>query len=108
MRALSDLERRILQLMCPTVATDGFLDSSRVTPANADRSIVDVHPAAGIARGMRIVELAHGVFRDREGTVCGYALLLGDEKGVPRQLDLHGIRDGLSVADLAPLELTVL
>ena len=107
-RALSELERRILIRMCPTVATAAFLRSCQVASLNVDDSIVDFHLADASLLGENIVELAHGIFKSSKGDVCGFALLLGDEKGFPRQLDLHGINDGLTVGDLAALEFFVL
>jgi hypothetical protein len=107
-RALSKLERMVMMDMCPAVATANFLDSCRATPQNSDASIVDFWPSDSSLLGENIIELAHGVFKNNVGDICGFALLLGDENGIPRQLDLHGIADGLSVNDLATLEFNAL
>lgn len=108
LRALTELEQRILIRMCPAVATAAFLRSCQAASLNSDNSIVDFQLPDACLLGENIVELAHGLFRDSKGDVCGFALLLGDEKGFPRQLDLHGVKDGLTVDDLAALEFLVL
>lgn len=108
LRPASKLERIVLKAMCPDLATDAFLDACRVEPQNEDQSIVDVQLPSAQPKGANVVELAHGLFKgDADDPAC-FVMLLGDEMGNPRQLDFHGLADGMSLAGLEELRFVTL
>jgi hypothetical protein len=100
LRAASKLERAVLCALCPNVATDAFLDGCRVEPLNTDQSILDVYGPSEQALGSNVIELGQGFFKGTAGEIVAFVLLLGDEYGNPRQLDFHGLADGMSMVDL--------
>lgn len=106
-RAFSELERSVVKALCGH-ATDEYVDQCRIEPQNDDGTILDIHLPASVVAGNRVVELAHGVFKDHAEAIRGFVLLLGDERGNPRQLDFHGLDEGMSVYDLTSLQLVAL
>jgi|688.fasta_scaffold1241298_1 hypothetical protein len=98
-RSPSNLERSVLQLLCPSATTAEFLSEFRLAALNDDQSILDII-APNRTLGEDIVELGHGYFKSISGETVALVLVLGDELGNPRQIDFHGLSERISIAEL--------
>lgn len=107
-RTASRLEKSVPRAICSRVATDQFLKECRVEPQNADQSIINIYGPGNKILGVDIIELGHGYFKGASGEPIAFVLLLGDELGNPRQLDFHGLADGLSMSELNVRQFVVL